>query len=117
MKGKEIKPRDLMYGDLVNFMGSLHRVTSVHGDIFFLDGVLNPLTIVGEPIEITDEIMKKNFPEFEPGYEIGWWSNANGTYQVEWNDDEHKIILNEVHYVHEIQHLLKMVGRDKEFVL
>ncbi len=67
-----------------------------------------------EPVELTEEIMAKNFPDYEEGYEIGWWPNPIGGYQVAYKDPLCTVIMKDVHYVHEIQHLLKLIGSGKE---
>ena len=71
------------------------------------------------PIHLTKEIMEKNFPEYEPGYTIGWWPNDDSTFHVEWQEDleGNQVILMHVMYVHELQHLLRIVKCDKQITL
>ena len=71
------------------------------------------------PIHLSSEIMRKNFPDYEPGYTIGWWPNDDSTFHVEWQQDleGNEVILMHVMYVHELQHLLRMVKCDKEIEL
>ena len=70
-----------------------------------------------EPVNLTREFMEKNFPEYEEGYEIGWFDNPIGSFSVEYQDDVCQIVLKTVYYVHEIQHLLKLIGSGKEVVV
>ena len=71
-----------------------------------------------EPIPLTDEILQKNFPEFEQGYTIGWFPNNVG-YQIEWYGDleYNEIIMKHVGSVHQLQHILRQVGSRKEIEL
>ena len=66
-----------------------------------------------EPIKLTNEIMEKNFPDYEKGYEIGWWPNTDGSMHIEYLDGKCEIVIIEMHYLHELQHLLKLVGSEK----
>lgn len=70
-----------------------------------------------EPIPITEDMMNKNFPEYEPGYEIGWWPNDDGTFIVGYKDNMSEINMNMVRYVHEIQHMMHLVGFRREIVI
>ena len=72
-----------------------------------------------EPIKLTNEIMEKNFPDYEPGYTIGWWPNGDSSFHVEWQEDleGNQVILKHVMYVHELQHILRMVKCEKEIEL
>ena len=71
-----------------------------------------------EPIPLTDEILQKNFPEFEQGYTICWFPNNVG-YQIEWYGDleDNEIIMKHVGSVHQLQHILRQVGSRKEIEL
>ncbi|MBR6605803.1 MAG: hypothetical protein IKK92_08055 [Prevotella sp.] len=78
-----------------------------------------------EPIKLTNEIMEKNFPDYEPGYTIGWWPNDDSSFHVEWQEDLegkqvihalaeggasiHKDIRRELEYIYE--HIGKILGR------
>lgn len=75
-----------------------------------------------EPIPITIEFLKKNFPEYEEGYEIGWWhkddcGDESKGFMVEFRNDNIEILMRNVHYVHEVQHIVKMGGLQKEIKL
>ncbi|MBR4857241.1 MAG: hypothetical protein IKU94_11545 [Bacteroidaceae bacterium] len=71
-----------------------------------------------DPIPLTDEILQKNFPEFEQGYTVGWFPNNVG-YQIEWYGDleDNEIIMKHVGSVHQLQHILRLVGSRKEIAL
>lgn len=70
-----------------------------------------------EPIPITEDMMNKNFPEYEPGYEIGWWPNDDGTFSVGYKDNMAEVNMDMVRYVHEIQHMMHLVGFSREIVI
>ena len=72
-----------------------------------------------EPIKLTNDTMEKNFPDYEPGYSIGWWPNDDGSFHVEWQEDleGNQVILKHVMYVHELQHMLRMIKCEKEIEL
>ena len=71
-----------------------------------------------KPIPLTTEILQKNFPDYEPGYTIGWWPNDVG-FRIEWSCDieDNEIILKHVMYVHQLQNMLKMIKYNKEVEL
>ena len=111
-----MKAEELMIGDWVDF-GSFKRQViqsdycqDVNGDCI-LDGA--------RPIHLTNEIMNAHFPDYEPGYTIGWWPNDDSTFHVEWQQDleGNEVILMHVMYVHELQHLLRMVRYNKAIEL
>ena len=123
-----MKANELMIGDWIQLDGSYYRIRELKkkGVIKLYD-----ITQYGEHevelttdwieefikgIPLTDEILNKHFPEYEPGYEIGWWPKEDGKYQIEYHNDEIEIdcVLS---YVHELQHLLKFVKLDKEIEL
>lgn len=71
-----------------------------------------------EPIKLTREIMTKNFPYKEHGYTIGWMQNDDGTFIVWESDNEgNNVMLKNIQYVHEIQHMLRLVKCKKEIEL
>jgi hypothetical protein len=82
-----------------------------YNDLYELDEI--------RPIHLTNEIMEKNFPDYEPGYTIGWWPNDDSSFHVEWQEDleGNQVILMHVMYVHELQHILRMVKCDKKIEL
>lgn len=71
-----------------------------------------------EPIKLTREIMEKNFPYNESGYTIGWMQNDDGKFIVwESDNEDNNVMLKHLQYVHEIQHMLRMVKCEKEIEL
>lgn len=65
------------------------------------------------PIPLTEEILQKNFPTPE---EIVWWPLNDGSFRVEMQDDTH-LIIGKYNYVHELQHALRLFGKDGEIEL
>ena len=122
-----MKANELMIGDWVR---KLERgghtipvkVTGVIDDSVDFersDGVRGVIDSIGiDPIPLTDEILQKNFPEFEQGYTIGWFPNNVG-YQIEWYGDleDNEIIMKHVGSVHQLQHILRLIGSRKEIEL
>ena len=71
-----------------------------------------------ERMLLTDEILENNFPDYEEGYTIGWWPNEdNGTYCIEFTDDNHEVNLKDVKYVDELKAILKLCKLDKQIKL
>ena len=135
----EIKAHDLMLGDWIYIVTdakkirgefvvtqvATHRVTGIMSDTD------NPSiqtdatdTYYGEesyrPIKITDKILERNgfrkysdceFVIIEP--DIIWYKNGLYIY------NENKVLYDEIdcYYVHQLQHLLKLIGSDKEIVV
>lgn len=67
---------------------------------------------------LTDEILEKNFPDYEEGYTIGWWPNEDkGTYWIEFTDDNHEVSLKDVKYVDELRDILRLCKLDKQIKL
>lgn len=121
-----MKAEELMIGDWVNYHDDDKIVPKQVSEITNYKQLQlndkNNWIIVGEkycePIPLTDEILEKNFPEYERGYTIGWWPNEVG-YQIEWSGDadDNEIILQHVQYVHQLQHILRLVRYEKEIEL
>lgn len=68
---------------------------------------------LAEPIPLTEEILQKNFPTPE---EIVWWPLKDGSFRVEMQDDTH-LIIGKYNYVHELQHALRLFGKEGEIEL
>ena len=67
---------------------------------------------------LTDEILEKNFPDYEEGYTIGWWPNEDkGTYCIEFIDDNHEVNLKDVKYVDELKDIIRLCKLDKQIKL
>ena len=62
---------------------------------------------------LTEEILQKNFPTPE---EIVWWPLKDGSFRVEMQDDTH-LIIGKYNYVHELQHALRLFGKDGKIEL
>ena len=76
------------------------------------EGLDIPETYI-EPIPLTTEILQKNFPTPE---EIVWWPLNDGSFRVAMQDDTH-LIIGKYNYVHELQHALRLFGKDGEIKL
>lgn len=61
-----------------------------------------------EPIPLAEAFMQKNFPTPE---EIVWWPLNDGSFRVEMQDDTH-LIIGKYNYVHELQHALRLFGKN-----
>lgn len=76
--------------------------------------------VVFRPIQLTDEILNLNFPEPEI---VAWWPTKDGRYHIEIQTDDREDelgateIIISLRFVHELQHLLKICGIEKEIVL
>jgi hypothetical protein len=125
-----MKANELMIGDWIQLDGSYYRIRELKkkGVIKLYD-----ITQYGEHevelttdwieefiqgIPLTEEILNKNFPEYEPGYDIGWWPTEDGKYHIEFSRDKMEVDMEcGIDYVHELQHLLKLIKLDKEIEL
>lgn len=71
-----------------------------------------------QPIPLTEEILQRHFPDPD---EITWFplDEQPGVFNIYWEHPtfgEGEVRLN-LRYVHELQHLLRMIKRDKEIRL
>ena len=64
-------------------------------------------------IPLSEAFMQKNFPTPE---EIVWWPLEDGSFRVEMQDDTH-LIIGKYNYIHELQHALRLFGKDGEIEL
>ena len=64
-------------------------------------------------IPLTEEILQENFTIPE---EIVWWPLNDGSFRVEMQDDTH-LIIGKYNYVHELQHALRLFGKNGEIEL
>ena len=64
-------------------------------------------------IPLTEAFLQKNFPTHE---EIVWWPLKDGSFRVEMQDDTH-LIIGKYNYAHELQHALRLFGKDGEIKL
>lgn len=65
------------------------------------------------PLLLTEGILQKNFPTPE---EIVWWPLKDGSFRVEMQDDT-RLIIGKYNYVHELQHALRLFGKEGEIEL
>lgn len=110
---------DVPYGDEEDAVWKNGKVTAIHhGNWVDADfgGPLDECDIEVEdvqPLALTEEILQKNFPTPE---EIVWWPLKDGSFRVEMQDDTH-LIIGKYNYVHELQHALRLFGKDGEIEL
>lgn len=110
---------DNAYADKEDAVWKNGKITAIHHgnwvDVNF-GGPLDECDIEVEdvrPISLTEEFMQKNFPTPE---EIVWWPLKDGSFRVEMQDDTH-LIIGKYNYVHELQHALRLFGKDGEIKL
>ena len=128
-----MKASELMQGDYITFKDSVETDETpmpikVLGLGYMGRGIENEALVeidgdkTGDIIEIndecvgiplTEEILQKNFPTPE---EIVWWPLNDGSFRVEMQDDTH-LIIGKYNYVHELQHALRLFGKDGEIKL
>lgn len=123
-----------MVGDYISMGGVTRKIRSMSGGVSekpedillttiipslsYPEGNLSFRAVYAYPIPLTEDLMAKNFPDYDSGYQIGWWLNEDKqSFQVEWQDDNAEVILKKVKYVHELQHLLNLLGIHKEITL
>ena len=124
-----MKVNELMVGDWVNVNGLNLKVGAIHADEI---GVVDPDYKIYwcsddefdriDPIPLTEEILVKNGWDFrDRQYAIECEEDVQGIVELSrdkdgyyWsiNWDEYQII--RIHYVHELQHILRLCGIDKE---
>lgn len=125
--------RDLMIGDYVTFKDCQNddapTIVKIEGLGYQGRGVVEEalVTIDGDEngfdlveiddefvgIPLTEEILQENFPTPE---EIVWWPLNDGSFRVEMQDDTH-LIIGKYNYVHELQHALRLFGKEGEIEL
>ena len=118
MTSKELMISDMVHSTRYNVDA---KIVDVNHDSVWLElngQWLRHLEEDVEPIILTREIMTKNFPYNESGYTIGWMQDDDGTFVVWESDIEgNSVILKNIQYVHEIQHMLRLVKCEKEIEL
>ena len=119
-KSDNMKTIDFMVGDWLRTSRGIAKVIAVDkiGLTFKIDGGDFDIDRDDEeewfnPIPLTEEILQKNFPTPE---EIVWWPLNDGSFRVEMQDDTH-LIIGKYNYVHELQHALRLFGKDGEIKL
>ena len=119
-KSDNMKTIDFMVGDWLRTSRGIAKVIAVDkiGLTFKIDGGDFDIDRDDEeewfnPIPLTEEILQKNFPTPE---EIVWWPLNDGSFRVEMQDDTH-LIIGKYNYVHELQHALRLFGKEGEIEL
>lgn len=102
-----------MLGDWVKSRGKIEQVSEVYDGYICTDSFEDSHDYHFDPIPLTEEILQKNFPTPE---EIVWWPLEDGSFRVEMQDDTH-LIIGKYNYVHELQHALRLFGKDGEIEL
>ena len=116
-----MKATELMVGDWVLDGKKPAQITGIMCDDLF-ETTLSP-SVGGEcitPIPLTDEIMEENFPIYEKGYTVGWWTDEFGNAGPFWFEltaNGVQIEIKSIKYVHELQHALRLCGINKEIEL
>ena len=124
-----MKANELMIGDwIADKRGDKARVVNIitdeiEGCYYGIDTDAN-YTVQFEdarPIPLTGDILNKNFPDVR--YGIAWyWDDNKSTYNETWYevrtlDIEGMELCVNIRYVHELQHVLRLCGIEKEIVL
>lgn len=111
--------KELQTGDYVNYRGQIIVVTSLYdkggsNEVGWSDKEdvwVNADNV--KPVRLTEVFMQRNFPTPE---EIVWWPLKDGSFRVEMQDDTH-LIIGKYNYVHELQHALRLFGKEGEIKL
>lgn len=136
MKAKELTSKDLMVGDWLMFGDKPCQVKGLHSDdtATFVGYRSAYYLIDAEPIPLTPEILGKNGFKLEY-FTLEWaryigindrvvlsndkeYMNSRNEWYVHIDSEDYCSIAScELTYVHELQHLLKLCGIDKEIVV
>jgi hypothetical protein len=116
--------KDLMIGDLVNVNGLNLKVGAIHADeigVFDPDFKIYWCSDDGldriDPIPLTEEILVKNGWRKESITIDGDYANWHGEIPVCQEEEEFNYERVELTYVHQLQHLLRLCGIEKEIEL
>lgn len=109
-----MEANELMLGDWVRIPSELNRFKQIKST-FDLDE-----SVLYQPVQITGEILEKNGFKKKMGGTFELVYNPKGTYiHMEYNPvsghliaNDRWFIANEIHFVHELQHALKMAKTD-----
>ncbi len=108
-----MKANELMLGDWVKSRGKIEQVSEVYDGFICTDSFEDSHDYHFDPVPLTEEILQKNFPTPE---EIAWWPLNDGSFRAEMLDDTH-LISGKYNHVHELQHALRLFGKDGEIKL
>ena len=111
--------KELQIGDYVNYRGQIIVVTSLYdkgcsNEVGWSDREdvwVNADNV--KPVRLTEVFLQRKIPTPE---EIVWWPLKYGSFRVEMQDDTH-LIIGKDNYVHELQHALRLFGKDGEIEL
>ena len=125
MKANELKATDLMVGDWLMFGDKPCQVKGLHSDdTATLVGYRSPYFLIdAEPIPLTPKILEKNGfyrSEIPTRDEIGHYYHrkpAPSSIFVSMSFDDGRDFGNEIKYVHELQHILRLCKIEKEIVV
>lgn len=119
-----IKITDLSVGDWVMYEGSYRKVALIDGVNGLIKFALSPNFVgtgVVEPIPITVELLKKNeLDKMLTMYDVNKyithiWVMYYGEIRIK---KRNRVLLRaHVEYVHQLQHVLRLAGVDKEITL
>lgn len=102
-----------MLGDWVKSRGKIGQVSEVYDGYICTDSFEDSHDYHFDPLPLTEGILQKNFPTPE---EIVWWPLKDGSFRVEMQDDTH-LIIGKYNYIHELQHALRLFGKEGEIEL
>lgn len=108
-----MRASDLMLGDWVKSRGKIEQVSEVYDGFLCTDSFEDSHDFLFDPLPLTEGILQRNFPTPE---EIVWWPLKDGSFRVEMQDDTH-LIIGKYNYVHELQHALRLFGKEGEIKL
>jgi hypothetical protein len=117
-----MKANELMIGDWVlTDMGEQMQVFEIHEDEVMLD--YNDMYDYAdiEPIPLTKEILEKNDWEERPTGHVFYTDGKRYDNSLWYIFGSNTFVVNtaefQIKYVHELQHLLKLLGMDKTYIL
>ena len=120
-KKKNMNNNELMIGDIVSLYGTPCRVIMLSKDNFDLENLFTGTKIALttnatiEPIPLTESLLEKN--EIYYQWAMPWYQGgADGVFQIRYmSDDTETEVKVPCRYLHEVQHLFKLCGIEKEW--
>lgn len=115
-----MKANELMIGDWVSYCGFYNKVIYIGQKVSMYNGKGTEFTTDPEhirPIPLTEEILVKNGWRKESITIDGDYANWLGEIPICQEEDEFNYERIELTYVHQLQHLLRLVGVQKEIEL
>lgn len=110
--------RDLMLGDWIEDGYKKSQVTSITCDgIVETTAAISNIEVV-DPIPLTEEILVKNgFEKFAESQTLFDYTDNDIHLEYWIGDGCFRYYTAEIHYVHQLQHLLRLCGVEKELVI